>query len=209
MEAASAEDILRMLEESPGAGRQHLMQLELEGKTALLCQALDQATSAHVRLVLCNLMASLADPAALPCLLPALSDPDDHVVAAACDAVGNCAYDQPMPERLRTDLVTRLLQLSGETSPLPVRTSAIYALGLMRAPQASAMLRAALDDQEPSIRWNAAEALAHIGDAGAIPALRARSQRETHERVQRILASALDALGGNDGGLPSIATDSR
>jgi HEAT repeat protein len=54
------------------------------------------------------------------------------------------------------------------------------------------MLRAALDDPEPMIRWNAAEALAHIGDVEAVTALRARSQRETHERVQRILALALD-----------------
>ena len=187
--------IIRLIEERGRDGRVILFDAQSPEKIARLCGALNMADSAHVRKVLCNLLASLADPDALPCLLDCLDHPDPSVVAAAADAIGNCVYEQNIPEDLRDRLAVRLMQLASDSSkPLEVRTGVIYALGLMRYQPALPLLLKSLESEQPLERSASAEALAHLGDRAAISALRVRRYRESDERVKRYISLALEEL---------------
>jgi HEAT repeat protein len=194
MENLSYEAVIRMLEEQRAAGRQFLEESEIPDKGVLLCSALKHSESPLVRQILCNILASHGDASLLPDLLTALDDPDNGVVAAAADAIGNNAYDQQIEESLRDKLGARLLALGGAQHPVSVRTAAIYGLGLMRFAPASSFLLAALNDPAPEVRWGSAEALAHIGDRKFVPSLRARLSKETHERVSACIKAALAEL---------------
>ena len=61
-------------------------------KIAVLCQALGIAWNASTRAILCQILSSLADVKAIPCLMESLSVPVTRVVAAAAVAIGHCAY---------------------------------------------------------------------------------------------------------------------
>ena len=195
MNEVTAKEIIRLIEESGQKGRQYLQDTDIPDKIERLCSALEQATSSHARHVLCNVLATLREPSALPCLLKALSDEDPKVVAAAADAVGNCGYGQYVPEALYEEFGNRLLNiLLDSDQEMFVRTAAIYALGLMRFPAASTVLLQALEDDTPSIRWVAAQALANLGSQAARPALESRYSRESHEIVRRYIKLALKNL---------------
>jgi HEAT repeat protein len=194
------EDIIGMIEEHGRDGRQFLFDLVLPDKIERLCSALRIAESAHVRRVIANLLASLADPAALPCLLERLDDPNPEVTAAVADAIGNSAYEQTLPEDLRVRLGTALLDLATEPSrPVTVRTGAIYGLGLMRYRAALDDLLQSLQSAEALERLSSAEALAHIADPRAIPALRDRLSREQDNRVKRYIRMALESFAADKG----------
>jgi HEAT repeat protein len=195
MDGMTADEIIRLIEQSGRKGRAFLEQADMPDRTATLCAALANAELSHVRHVICNIMATLRDPLALPCLLDALSDTDRKVVAAAADAVGNCAHHNPVPPLLADALGQRLLTILGDPGQeVFVRTAVIYALGLMRYSAAFPILVNALEDETPSVRWSAAEALAHIGNPEARPALESRLQRETDDIVRRYLQKALASL---------------
>jgi HEAT repeat protein len=194
------EDMIRVIEERGRDGRQFLFDLVLPDKIERLCSALRMAESAHVRRVIANLLASLADPAALPCLLERLSDLNPNVIAAVADAIGNSAYEQTLPEDLRVQLGTALLDLATDASrPVKVRTGAIYGLGLMRFRPALDTLLQSLESEEALERLSGAEALAHIADQRAIPALRDRLRREQDNRVKRYIGLALESFAAAKG----------
>jgi HEAT repeat-containing taxis protein len=194
MSDQTPKDIIRLIEESGSKGRQYLQDTDIPDKIERLCSALEQAASSHVRHVLCNIFATLHEPSALPCVLQALSDKDPKVVAAAADAVGNCAYGQHVPAALYEELGNRLISLLGSDQEEFVRTAAIYALGLMRFSVALTSLLQALEDEAPSIRWVAAQALANLGNQTARPALESRYSRESHPIVRTYIEKALRAL---------------
>jgi HEAT repeat protein len=195
MTGLSVDGIIRLIEEKGREGRTYLETTDFPEKMSRLCAALERATSPRVRHVICNLMATLGDPAALPCLLARLSDQDPSVVAAAADAIGNSSYDQEVAEPLRMSLGHRLLELVADRDHGDViRPSAIYALGLMRFREAVPSLLEAIDSESPRVRWSAAEALAHIGDAAAEPVLERRYRQEDDARVKRYIATALQML---------------
>lgn len=190
------DQIIALIAQQGREGRRQIEDAYAPRHAAVLCRALAEAEDPDVRVVLSSIFSRLADPAALPCLYDALVDPEPAVVAAAADAVGNSAYGNRLDRDLELRLGERLLDLlEAPDSPREVRTGAEYALGLMRYRPALPALIAALDDREPIVRWNAAEALAHIADPAARPALEARAAREDHERVAGFIDAALDALG--------------
>lgn len=188
-------EIIRLIEERGRDGRDILFETQLPDKIARLCGALKMAESVRVRRVLCNLLASLADAEALPCLLDCLHDSDPSVVSSAADAIGNCAYEQSISEDLRGRLGVTLMDLAANSSnPLEVRTGAIYGLGLVRYLPALSLLLRSLESEEPRERLASAEALAHLGDRTAITTLRVRRYRESDERVKRYISLALEEL---------------
>jgi HEAT repeat protein len=191
----SPAEIIDLLAQNGRDGRQQLFDAQIPDKIAKLCAALRLAESAVVRQVICNLMASLQQAEALPCLLATLEDPSSKVVAAAEDAIGNCSAENEISEPLRTDLGKRLIQfLSDPGSDSSTKTGAIYALGLMRFRDAAPYLLAALESPVPSMRWCAAEGLSYIGDSKAVAYLKDRLDRESDERVKRYIRMSLKSL---------------
>nr|WP_315249418.1 HEAT repeat domain-containing protein [uncultured Duganella sp.] len=188
-------EIIRLIEERGRDGRDILFETQLPDKIARLCAALAMAQSAHVRRVLCNLLASLAEAEALPCLLDRLDDPSPSVVAAAADGIGNCAYQQGLPQALKERLGVRLMELvANDASVLEVRTGALYALGLLQYLPAQSLMLQFLESEVPRERLASAEALGHLGDRGAIAALRVRRYRENDEHVRRYVSLAIEEL---------------
>ena len=61
--------------------------------------------------------------------------------------------------------------------PFPVRWELAKALGDMRLTASAGALVAALEDEEPDVRWLAAVALAHIGRTGVVSVLTALIDR--------------------------------
>ena len=198
----SPEEIVELIEKHGREGRQQLFEAEIPNKIDKLCGAFARAESPRVRQVLCNLLASLARPEALPCLLEVLNDPAPEVVAAAADAIGNSAAGNDTPEPIRGLLGKRLLELATIKDPSrQIRSASIYALGLMRFRSALPVLMDALEDSFPMVRCSAAEAFSHIGDRSAVAPLRDRYDREDEPRVKRCISSAVKSLE------PRIDTD--
>jgi HEAT repeat protein len=195
MSLPEPDEIIRLVTENGRQAVQRLEKADSPQDIERIGQALADAAEPRIRRILAQVLSRIGDPAALPALLSALEDPEPDVVAAAEDAIGNSAYEQQLADDLRQQLETRLLALLEDpASPRPVRTGAQYALGLLGARPAVPALIAALEDDEPIVRWNSAEALSHIGDPAAIPALEDRAAREDHERVSKFIQIALRAL---------------
>ena len=189
--------IIEILDRDGLDGRRRIQSLATGAEDArALGIVLTDAEHPRVRTTAASILAAMADPAALPALLSALFDPEPEVIAAAADAAGNSAAGHDLPENLRRSLGERLLALlTTPDRPRPVRTAAAYALGLCRYAPAVTALIATLDDEDPMVRWNAVEALSHIGGPEAAQALRQQADRERDPEVLRYLAAALRALG--------------
>jgi HEAT repeat protein len=195
MNEVTAKEIVQLIEQSGSKGRQYLENADIPDKIRELCSALEQASSSHVRHVLCNILATERQPSALPCLLKALDDEEPKVVSAAADAVGNCAHGHQVPEPLYEDLGNRLMKLLVDIDQeMFVRTAVIYALGLMRFSAAFPALLHALEDNTPAIRWVTAQALANLGNQTAKPVLESRYARESDEIVRKYIKTALKML---------------
>ena len=111
----------------------------------------DPKTRRYLALVL----GLLGDREALTALRGGLSDGDP-------DTVKNCLWALARLGDQESALAIVDLTRSEEPS---VRLMAVYALGSMEAPQAQTTLRAALNDPNDLVKWNAAFALANKGDA--------------------------------------------
>jgi HEAT repeat protein len=196
MPVPDAATIIQRIDQDPRAARGELEQARTPEEIERIGQAIAVADP-RVRRILAQVLSRVGSPAALPTLSGLLEDPDPEVIAAAEDAIGNSGFEQTIPDDLRARIETRLLELleSGD-SPRPVRTGAQYALGLLGTRSAVPALIRALDDEEPIVRWNSAEALTHIGDPAALSALRARAEHEDHPRVAQFLKIALKELSG-------------
>jgi hypothetical protein len=191
----STEEIIDLIAQRGRVGRQQLFEAQIPDKIAKLCAALRGAEAPLVRQVLCNLMASLGEAEALPCLLTALDDVAEQVVTAAEDAIGNCSAGKEIQEPLRGELGRRLLEFLADSNPAATtRTGAIYALGLMGYKEALPNLLSALESPIPLVRRSAAEAVSHIGDSTAIAPLQSRYARETDEQVKRYIRISLKSL---------------
>jgi HEAT repeat protein len=102
--------------------------------------------------------------------------------------------------------IDALIRAASDPEP-DLRQLAVYALGFHRGDAVDNALRAALDDSDRLVRYNAANALARRGDPAAMPVLRemlstaeleasVRSENpdETQHRVESIQLEALAAL---------------
>jgi len=118
---------------------------------------------------------------AVPALIAALADPDDHVrqfVASALGNLGDTRAVDPLVHALRSD-------------EEHVRQAAAYALGDIGSDRAEPALAATLGDANKHVRQAAASALGYLRDPRAVPALvRLLSDSEAHVR-----AAALRSLG--------------
>lgn len=101
------------------------------------------------------------DPAALPGLRDALSDPSPAVRCNAALAIAALAGPAATPD---------LARVLGDGDP-DVRRVGAFLLGAGRDPGAREPLRKALGDKVETVRWNVAVALARLGDPAGLPTL--------------------------------------
>jgi HEAT repeat protein len=141
-----------------------------EAASVTLCKHLADPDP-RVRVAVASALRDLADPSSADCLLPLLADEDSDVrctTAGALGQIGSPVSAKPMADTLL---------LPGQ--PLLVRRALAAALVRTAHPEAQSALLAALSDPDPQVRGYAAEALGHIGNEAAIPALAAASSDET------------------------------
>jgi len=144
----------------------------------------------EVRKYLAQTIGTLRHPGAGPALREALDDESADVRLYAALSIGTRGDREAVPaviERLRKD------EDDG------VRTAAASALTLLADPTAGPALREALLDAQRDVRWNAALALAAIGDAEGRSLLhelldRTRLLEETEMTEELSAQSALHAL---------------
>jgi HEAT repeat protein len=109
----------------------------------------------------------------------------------------------------------RSLRLSGAEEPVsrflgaqharPLRQEAVLALGAIPSDNALDLLRRALRDAEPEVRWRASLALARHGGPKALAALHRQLAREADEKVARQIESDIRSLERERGRGPAEA----
>lgn len=107
-----------------------------------------------VRRYLALALGHLGDPRASPVLLEALSDDDPETQIYAIWALGSLGDERA---------VEPLLELA-QSDDAGIRKMVVYSLGTLGDAEALTTLRAALSDYEMDVAWNAAIALAKLGD---------------------------------------------
>jgi hypothetical protein len=90
-------------------------------------------------------------------------------------------------------------------SDFRVRVSAALALGKSKSPGARPALERALRDPHPAVRSAAAAALGMLGDAAALPALRAAAAREANAGVKSQMQQTIARLSHGARARPSKA----
>lgn len=154
-----------------------------------------QAPSGQSVYVLDTLAAALTSARPLPVRLAACESLARHIAhsAAALDASA-----KPLKA---------LIEASRDPEP-ELRQRAVFALGFAAVPEAEAAVRAALEDGDRFVRFNAANALARRGDRACAAVLRemlstadlaailgGESPTETAHQIESIQTEALGALG--------------
>jgi aminopeptidase N len=158
-----------------------------------------------------------------PLVKRATDDPSYLVVAEACRALGRSRQPEARSVLLsklqepswadvvrsgvvdglawlrEPSLVPSILEQTRYGTPSRGRRAAVLALGRIGTERATReQLELLLDDNDPHLRADVADALLALGQTEALPALSARLKREDDTRVQRRLREALRDLGGRD-----------
>jgi HEAT repeats/PBS lyase HEAT-like repeat len=146
-----------------------------------------------VRRYLALVLGHVGDHEAVPLLIEGAADDDSQVRIYSLWALGAIADPSGFPT---------LTAATADTDP-GIRKTAAYALGAFadRA-AASAALRPLIDDPVADVRWNAALAMARLGDASGVAVLEQMLDRRllaqvpdiTPEQQEDAMISALDAL---------------
>jgi HEAT repeat protein len=116
----------------------------------------------RIRRYLALALGRLGNPLAAESLLGGLDDEDPETQIHSMWALGALRERRAVPA---------LIQLLREHRDPGVRKMAAYTLGALGDPAATAPLAAALEDTAPDVGWNAAIALARLGDGRAAPVL--------------------------------------
>jgi HEAT repeat protein len=94
------------------------------------------------------------------------------------------------------EALAALVQVRAKSPDAALRTVAARALAERRGPEATAALRAAIEDSDPGVRQIAAEALGARRDPGAVPVIIAGAKQEPWPAVRRAEIAALGQLCG-------------
>jgi hypothetical protein len=113
--------------------------------------------------------------AAVTDLTEALDDPDSETRISVIWALGSSGDPAVVP---------RLMPLYNAPDADPgIRKIVVYALGALPGEEQLAILRTALQDAAPDVRWNAAVALARKGQHDGVPVLRQMLDRQYVEQA--------------------------
>jgi hypothetical protein len=125
-------------------------------------------------------------PAAFPAALPVARWLGAALLAAAVIA------SSPTVSRAQDDAAA--FRDLATASDFRVRVAACLVLGKSRSPGARGALERALADTHPGVRAAAAAGLGSLGDARAVPALKAAQGSETSDDVKAVIARSLGRL---------------
>ncbi|HHG83476.1 MAG TPA: HEAT repeat domain-containing protein, partial [Bacteroidetes bacterium] len=188
MNAMTAQEIIHQIVTYGREGRSHIATFPLEEISQPLAEALVTAPEPLTRRIICNIMATQRHPSFFPALLQTLDDPDQEVINAAADAIGNISTAFPPAPPLQTILGQKLLKMIQATpSQNPNLGALLYGIGLLKYKPAATPIAQLLSSETPMVRWNAAEAIAHIADPTLLPSLIKQLKIEQHPRTKRII----------------------
>jgi HEAT repeat protein len=108
-------------------------------------------------------------------LTQALDDPDTETRISVIWALGSSGDAAAVPRLLAA--------YTAQDADAGVRKMLVYALGALPGDAQGATLRAALQDEAPDVRWNAAVALARKGSREGVPVLRQMLDRQYVEQT--------------------------
>jgi HEAT repeat protein len=150
----------------------------------------------EVRKFLLLALGRVGHPSSVPVLATHLDDPDAEVRVNALYSLANIGA--PAAGNATGDVVDRL-----RDEDTGVRSLAAYVLGTLDNDTAIVPLQVALNDTTSQVRWNAAVALARLGDDAGLGELKQMLDRgylEAHgeldaQQVQDAMIAAIQALG--------------
>lgn len=149
----------------------------------------------HLAVAAVEALGELGDPAAVPLLVPCLSEGDRQITVIK--ALGRLGGPGVLPI-----LLDLLILAKREGGDFPLLKAVISALGMLGDSAAVPALLAALQGRDGRLHAVAAEALGQLGDPAATPALLAAlssQDTEIRTRAARALASI-----GDESSLPEI-----
>jgi HEAT repeat protein len=138
----------------------------------------------------------IGEPAG-PALVAALGSDALYVRLHACDALGRIGWKGD-----RAGIVAGLRANLARATALD-RSHAAQTVGQLHLEELEHELRALLADADPDVTRAAARALAHLGDASAVPELKKALERAVWDETRRDLAEALARLGDATG-IPAL-----
>jgi HEAT repeat protein len=137
-----------------------------------------RAEDVPVRRYLALVLGRLQDPQAVDALLAAAKDSEPDTRLYSVWALGRIGDRRALPA---------VLEASASDDP-GLRKMAAYVLGQLRDPAAIPRLQVLLGDTVADVRWNAAIALASLGDASGRSVLRSMIDREALSRQAALSA---------------------
>ena len=161
----------------------------------MLCGALGDAEEG-VRVLVCQALGRLADPACVPALLEHAHDPSREVRSGVLWVFANIAAHGgeaggAAPEAVRSALFTPVVVLAFDPDD-GVRADAAAVLGSLRDPRAADPLLVLVEDACPRVRANACASLGLLDDQAGLEALLSCAEDEEEDAL--VAVSALDGL---------------
>lgn len=186
----------------PADGREQVSELVASvvdagatSERAVIEMAKDQTLDTRLRSDLCWLVPRLGIEAAGDLLTGLMADPSEQIRMEAAAGLGLVPDD---------GVVDVLLAALADESSQPVRLAVLHALGVRSSPRSAAGVMGVLQDsdEDPEVRADAAEALAHVEDERIVPFLIGYLQ----DRSPLVRYSAAYALGeqGDVSALPAL-----
>ncbi len=110
-------------------------------------------------------------------LLEGLTDKDKGSRVAAIKALGSLAY---------TSSINQLVNFTGLNNSVEERLSATISLGNMNDQSVIPTLQNLINDEEPNIRWDAAIALAKLGDSSGSEVIKNLLDRKYYDQFKEV-----------------------
>ncbi|MDA0745982.1 MAG: HEAT repeat domain-containing protein [bacterium] len=150
----------------------------------------------RVRRYLARAIGMVQAPEMVPVLIDALSDADDETRIYAMLSLGAQGDSRAVP---------RLTEMASNPDS-GLRKAALYALAQINDPEVVPVLRAALGDRVPDVRWNAALQLSWAGDRSGLDVLQEMLNRAflnsveamSDEQRRDVMIKAIRAMGHLD-----------
>ncbi len=170
---------------------------ETDAGPALLARLGDE-TDPAARAALAAALGDLRVAEAVPRLVAMLESPTQEAVVAAAGALGQIGDRADGHLDAVKPALETLGRLARTAGPAAVREAACLALAKIAPPSAEAILAAALDDPQPSVRYSAARGIGNLDPVGTetVAALAGRLQ-DKNKGVRQAVAAALAHLGGD------------